>query len=381
MRLADLEPAHQLFVSDLLTRFGFDPRSFHLEIPSRDEMFFKGVLPGFPNRPGAAFHRYTESALRTFHVYRQLAEFCGGFGALSRVLDFGSGHGRLTRSLVQRLEPHRLWACDIYPEAVAWQAETFGVNGLVSVLDPARFALDLTFDIVFVGSVFSHLPDGLFQRWLERLYRLVAPNGLLAFSVHGDRYAPADQSIDPKGIGFARFSESETLDRDVYGMSYVTDAYVARAIAEACGPLAVGNFKLFPSAAYENQDLYVVGGRDLDLDALKVVANPRGGFGKINASAETWTGWCIDPNPGAHIAKAELFAGERLVASQVPTLDNLDIMRFFPGSLNVAKQWVFDPVAADEETVLRVEMTSTTGAKAYCYAMAPLPSRPVPLRS
>ena len=366
MRFAELDPPYQVFVRDLLQQFNFDPETFHLEIPAGDEMF-NGVLAGYPGRPGGAFHRYFESALRTFHVYEQLADHLGGFGVLERVLDFGSGHARLTRPLVHRIDPRRIWVCDIYPEAVAWQAETFGVNGLMSVTDPGRFALRDTHSLVFVASVFSHLPDGLFQRWLGRLYDLVAPGGLLAFSVHGATFAPEGQAIADTGIGYARHSESATLDPDIYGMSYVTPEYVAAAIATACGPGAQA--KAFPRALFESQDLYVVG-KGADIASLVIRATPLGGFANARPKP-VWKGWGLDPNPDSQIVRADFYVGDRCVASMTPTADNTEVMRYFPGAPNVAVRWAFDDPGVAPNTPLRVELVSSAGVVGHCYAMVP----------
>lgn len=371
MHIDEQEPAYQAFVRDLVGRMGFDPAAFHLEIPDQDEPFFASVIPGYPGRPGAAFFRYFLSALRTYDVYRQLAEALGGFQALDRVLDFGAGHGRLTRSLVHRLDRHRIWACDIYPQAVAWQAETFGVNALVSVTDPDRFAFAETCQVVFAASVFSHLPDGLFQRWLARLFALVAPKGLMAFSVHDVSFAPADQAVDATGIGYARTSESATLDPAIYGMSYVSEAYVAQAIGEACGPAAANNWRRFPRGLFENQDLYVVGGAEVDLSALRVTATPLGSFRPLPNPAGLWAGWGFEPSPGQQIARADLFIGERTLASAQPGPGDPDLAKYFPGAPNTPIGWAFAPLDCPPGSLLRVELTSTSGAKTWCYAAAP----------
>lgn len=368
MHIDDLDGAYQTFVRDLLVRSGFDPGTFHLGIGPGDEMFFKGILPGYPGRDGAAFFRFVESSLRSFAVYRQLAEPLGGFPALDRVLDFGSGWGRLTRALRHHLPAERIWACDIYSDAIAWQAETFGVNGVVSVTDPAKFALPLDFSVVFAGSVFSHLPDGLFQRWLKRLHAATAPRGLLAFSVHDAAYAPEGQTIGEQGIGFAEWSESGSLDARIYGMSYVRQDYVARAIRETAGEGA--RFKVFPRAIFENQDLYVLAGAEADISGLEITALPLASFSKAGLEERPWSGWGVDPNPGHQIVRADLFIDERHAATMTPTADNLEVARFFPGALNTPVNWRFEPVAARDGAVLRVELTSSAGVRASAYAAA-----------
>lgn len=374
MTIDDLDPAYQGFVRELLTRSGHDPDAFHLGIQPGDEMFFKGILPGYPGRPGAAFFRYVESALRSFAVYRQLAEHLGGFDTLGPVLDFGAGWGRLTRALRHWMPREQIWVSDIYPEAIAWQAETFGVNGVVSVSDPDRFALPLSYSIVFAGSVFSHLPDGLFQRWLKRLHALTGPRGLLAFSVHDAAYAPEGQTIGADGIGYAAWSESGSLDGRIYGMSYVREAYVARAIAEAVG--ADARFRAFPRALYENQDLYVIAGREVDLTGLSITALPLAGFSPLGGPHQPWAGWGIDPNPERQIVRADLFVDGRLAQTVAPTSDNMAVAKYFPGALNTPVGWAFAPSGANRETSLRVEVTSSAGVTASCYARTLAPAGP-----
>ncbi len=240
------------------------------------------------------------------------------------------------------------------------------MNGAVSVTDPAKFALPLDFSIVFAGSVFSHLPDGLFQRWLARLHAATAPRGLLAFSVHDAAYAPDGQAIDERGIGFAEWSESGSLDARMYGMSYVKQDYVARAIRETAGDDV--RFKVFPRAIFENQDLYVVAGADADISDLEIAALPLASFSKAGVEDQPWSGWGVDPNPGHQIVRADLFVDERHAGTTTPTPDNLDVARFFPGALNTPVSWRFEPAAVGRDALLRVELTSSAGPRAVCYA-------------
>jgi SAM-dependent methyltransferase len=371
MDISQIEPAYQAFTRDLIGRRGFDPARLHLTMAPGDEMFFKGVLPSYPDRPGAAFYRYVESALRTFEVYRQLADHLGGLDTLERVLDFGSGYGRLTRILSQRLDPSRIWVSDIYKDAVAWQKATFGVNGVDSAPDPHGFQLSGSFSIVFAASVFSHLPDGLFQRWLARLHGLVEPQGLLAFSVHGAEFAPEGQEIAAEGIGYAHWSESDTLDPAIYGMSYVTQDYVRGAVAQACGEEAARSLRVFPRALFESQDLYVVGGAACDLAGLDVKATPVGGVSKFGRDDRPWSGWGLEPNPGHQIQRVELFVGGEPAGAMTPTPDNEEVMRYFPGAPNIAVSWSFPQRSVATDTLVRVELTSSTGKMAYAYGMAP----------
>ena len=90
----------------------------------------------------------------------------GGVSNIGKFLDFASGHGRLTRFVVQVLDANRVWISDIKPGAVDYQKTQFGVHGFVSTSLPEDILVDQAFDCIFVGSLFSHLTNETFARWL-----------------------------------------------------------------------------------------------------------------------------------------------------------------------------------------------------------------------
>ena len=199
-----VSPTYRRFILDNLSHYGIDPQRFWRPLPGADEMFFKALLPNYERDVDIAAFKFTESTLRFFDTYRQIVDqVFGGFANLNSVMDFASGYGRLTRLLEQRLKPEQIWVSDIYADAMAWQAKAFGVNTVVSAPDPDAVTHAGTHDIVFVGSLFSHLPSGLFERWLERLHRMVAPGGVLAFSVHDMGFLPAGETPDPSGLSLS----------------------------------------------------------------------------------------------------------------------------------------------------------------------------------
>ncbi|HEY5634782.1 MAG TPA: hypothetical protein VIT02_13575, partial [Burkholderiaceae bacterium] len=117
--LDDLEPHYRRFVEDLLRRRGQNPATWCARIGARDEMFWQAILPGYGYRIGLSHWKYVESCMRMFDVYRQIVEkILGGFDRLGPVLDFGSGYGRLTRSLVHRLPREKIWVSDLYGHAI-----------------------------------------------------------------------------------------------------------------------------------------------------------------------------------------------------------------------------------------------------------------------
>ena len=105
------------------------------------------------------------------------------------IYDFGSGPGRLTRALRERLPEARLTATDIDEEAIAWLAEHApGIDvRLTSWLPPLPFE-DGAFDLVIVISVFTHLPGDYQDAWLAELHRVTRPGAVMIATVHGEAH-------------------------------------------------------------------------------------------------------------------------------------------------------------------------------------------------
>ncbi|WP_068876677.1 MULTISPECIES: trans-aconitate 2-methyltransferase [unclassified Phenylobacterium] len=364
------------FIRDLVARRGAPSGLLDAPIDPRDEMFFKGVLPSYGGDVGRASFRYFESAVRTFEVYAQLADKLGGFDRLERVLDFGSGWGRLTRALSQVMPADRIWVTDLYHEAVAWLAETYGVHGVLSAEHPDRFKVEGSFSLVFAASVFSHLPDALFRAWLQRLYRLVAPNGLLAFSVHHSDLLPEGERSEAAALAYHGWSESGSLGADVYGMSYVAEPYVAAAVREL-RPGRPPQMRRFARGLFENQDLYVVAGDEVDISRLHLDISPLGGMRPMEASGPqdvVLQGWGVDFNPASQIERVELAMGDHVVATAQPTADNEAALAIFPNPPNMPVRWTMT-VRRDQlepGRMLRVALRSARSQRiAYAYAASP----------
>ncbi|MBU1354320.1 MAG: class I SAM-dependent methyltransferase [Gammaproteobacteria bacterium] len=174
-----------------------------------------------------------------------------------RVLEFASGHGRFTRHLVKALGAQRVVVSDVVQSAVAFSRATFGVEGFSSASVPEKVEWPARYEVVFVLSLFSHLPRATWSRWLTVLYDAVAPGGLLVLSTHGIKAANFDNvTLDDEGYFFAASSESTAIDEQEYGTTFTSEAFVLARIAET-----VGADKLVHKAPvhfWNHQDAYVL---------------------------------------------------------------------------------------------------------------------------
>ena len=252
----------------------------------------------------------------------------GGRDRLDAVLDFASGYGRATRFLVRRWDPQRLWVAEIDPQAVAFQAETFGVHALQSATRPEDFVCRESFDLVFCVSLFTHLPRATFEAWLRRLSELLRPGGLLALTVHDVSLVPAEQAVPPDGFLYEPRSESDSLDPQSYGSTWVSEGFLRRAAAAVAPGLAV---RRIAAGLGGYQDVYLLARRaPEELAALTFDPGPRGFLeraaidgGRLRLSG--WaTGWATGGG-GSPLAAVRVWLDQRLAGETAAGADRLDI--------------------------------------------------------
>lgn len=174
---------------------------------------------------------------------------CGSF------LEFASGFGRFTRHLVNPVGSSRLWVSDVVDGSIDFLRDTFGVSGFYSSLDPRRIDVEKKFEIIFVLSLFSHLPEASWQPWISKLMSMLEPGGVLIFTTHGER-ASRDMGyvIPESGYGFVEQSESRTIDESCYGTTFASEQYVTSALRNIAPGCRV---EFFP-ARFWAQDAFVV---------------------------------------------------------------------------------------------------------------------------
>ena len=126
----------------------------------------------------------------------------------SRVLEFGCAAGRMLRHVPEFAPKAEFWGVDISAQHIQWC-----VDNLTPAMPAMQFATttviphlpfeDRYFDLVFCGSVFTHIED--FQRsWLLELGRVLRPSGRLYITVH-DEHTVMQFDASYRNHSFARF--------------------------------------------------------------------------------------------------------------------------------------------------------------------------------
>lgn len=171
------------------------------------------------------------------------------------VLEFAAGFGRFTRHLAAVL-PGRVTCTDVMPGSIAFLREQFAVEAYESSHDPEKVALPSKCDLVFVLSMFTHLPIRMWAPWLHALKQTVKPGGLLVFSVHNENFAlEAGVKFAADGTHFISSSESPSIDGETYGTTFTTKKFVEDIVNVVFGAAPL---HYQPQAFWHGQDGVVV---------------------------------------------------------------------------------------------------------------------------
>jgi SAM-dependent methyltransferase len=161
-----------------------------------------------------------------------------GRSELPRILDFACGHGRVLRALHAAFPEAELSASDVDRDGVEFCARQFGALPLHSDPDPAQVQLVGPYDLIWVGSLFTHLDAEPCRAFLDLLRRNLAAGGLLLFSTHGRNAVKRWPRDDERTEAIVADFEREGFGyRDHYGVEgYGTSAFTAAWIANQLEP-------------------------------------------------------------------------------------------------------------------------------------------------
>lgn len=174
----------------------------------------------------------------------------------SRFLEFACGFGRFSRHLVKALPPNALHVADIAPGSIDFLKENLGVDGFYSERLPENLSPPKKYEIIFVLSLFSHLPQRTWSSWLQCLYSALEDDGLLIFTTHGETSAlKLGVQFPPDGFVFIPSSESTTLPADEYGSTFTSISYVREAITASLSRAITYEF---PAQFWGSQDGFAI---------------------------------------------------------------------------------------------------------------------------
>jgi SAM-dependent methyltransferase len=121
------------------------------------------------------------------HCIASVAVAAGHRGDFAAVLDFACGSGRVTRWLRAAFPDARVVASDLRRDSLEWIAANLGAEPWPSAEDIGSLRPPMPFDLIWCGSLVTHLPEAAAAGLLAAFARWLAPNGLAVVSTHGRR--------------------------------------------------------------------------------------------------------------------------------------------------------------------------------------------------
>ncbi len=104
---------------------------------------------------------------------------------VTSVLDLPCGFGRVSRHLRTAFPAAGLSFCDIDPAGVAFCADNFKGRAIRSAPELSEVDLGGCYDVIWIGSLFTHVDKERTERWLRFLCGHLNQDGVLLATFHG----------------------------------------------------------------------------------------------------------------------------------------------------------------------------------------------------
>lgn len=200
------------------------------------------ILPPVPPKKlqervsGAYYWKFFSHGLNMLHdIDKALEPHQQSIYKFSKILDFGCGCGRFLIPLSLKMDPAKLYGCDIDKKAITWFQNNYpNLGGLYTNphRPPTNYPDDF-FDFVYSVSIFTHLPEDMQFEWLGELKRITKKNGWLVLTVHGTKFMneiPEKFHALLKDKGFYYHKETEKTKGlpDFYKGAYHQHPYIQK---------------------------------------------------------------------------------------------------------------------------------------------------------
>ncbi len=221
-------------------------------------------------------------AAQYFHLGRealtlvQEAHTLAGCGRIEAILDLPCGYGRVARWLRAAYPEARLAVSDIQRPAVEFCIQQLAATGVQAAVDGRHWtALPGPYDIIWCGSLLTHMDRDQWVAHLRRFAERLTPHGVLVFTSHGllalDKLQSGEKDYGLPQIEITRlcagavaegFGYVDYRDTPGYGISVAQPAWILELITQET---ALHILYIREAAWDQHQDLVVCARRPLQV--------------------------------------------------------------------------------------------------------------------
>lgn len=208
---------------------------------------------------------YLRGAVQFVDILRRsCAEAARDWDSIETVLEIGCGYGRIVRELTKFILPERVCVCDVIEAGARFAAAEFGVRKIPVLEDATPLPLE-QFDLVYLLSVYSHLPRNLVVENLQRVAAVLKPGGVVVATVHGEGSAQTAERYEQYWLDKPRvldalartgyYYERYPYYYAEYGLTWFTRAAFEKLVAETAPELALVSYHAMDVDGH--QDVFV----------------------------------------------------------------------------------------------------------------------------
>jgi ubiquinone/menaquinone biosynthesis C-methylase UbiE len=168
---------------------------------------------------GRTIEEWLASGKRHVDKMREILAASGyNFEPGGRVLELGCAGARMLRWLGDVADRCEIWGTDISAEHVYWCKQNLSppFHFYITTTAPHLPFADNYFDLIYAGSVFTHIDD-LADAWLLELRRVLKPGGRAYITIH-DQDTIRVLSTEPHDLSKTLFCRRDFFDNNDYDM-------------------------------------------------------------------------------------------------------------------------------------------------------------------
>jgi SAM-dependent methyltransferase len=161
------------------------------------------IVPGVPdesmqaNYTGGAEDTTFREGFAAYQLFKSYyEEHVGPIASCRGILDFGCGWGRITRFFLRDVPPEKITGVDHSDEVIeVCRATNKWCSFALIDPDPPTPLQAESFDLIYLYSVFSHLPEQMHLALVSEFQRLLVPGGLLIATTRGRDFIQYCESL------------------------------------------------------------------------------------------------------------------------------------------------------------------------------------------
>lgn len=171
--------------------------------------------------------------------------------SIGAILDMPCGFGRVTRHFAAAFPQSRLYACDLYDDRIDFCSKQFGATAFKSNQDFRKITFPEKLDLIWCGSLLTHLPEPEFKNALRLFVDNLADGGIAIVTTLG-RASPFVQremfpylsktiyesseieaTFNRDGFGYADYNQgAQFFEQDQYGIAFISPSFVLKCLED-----------------------------------------------------------------------------------------------------------------------------------------------------